>query len=156
MSIRHREDSVRGQRAQKKAQETAVSVASIAFVALAEGGQIDDVTATEHPDTFAEWAYPIEYKVGNIRRDPLNGRLYKVNDGQAHTSQEGWNPSLTPALWRIVGDPAEEWPEWSAPLGAHDAYNEGDKVTHGGKHWISTTANNVWEPGIYGWQEAAE
>ena len=53
--------------------------------------------------------------------------------GQGHTSQQGWNPSLTPALWSKVGDPAEEWPAWSQPLGAHDAYNAGDKVSHNGK-----------------------
>ena len=41
---------------------------SIAFVVLAEGGQIDDVTATENVEQFAPWAYPIAYKKGNIRR----------------------------------------------------------------------------------------
>ena len=35
---------------------------SIAFVVLAEGGQIDDVTATENVEQFAPWAYPIAYK----------------------------------------------------------------------------------------------
>ncbi len=46
-----------------------------------------------------------------------------------------------------------EFPEWSQPLGAHDAYNLGDKVSHNGKKWVSTAANNVWEPGVYGWEE---
>ena len=32
-------------------------------------------------------------------------------------------------------------------------YAKGDKVTHNGKTWISTTDNNVWEPGVYGWEE---
>ena len=26
------------------------------------------------------------------------------------------------SLWVSISDPAEEWPEWSQPLGAHDAY----------------------------------
>lgn len=38
------------------------AAASIAFVVLAEGGQIDDVTATENVEQFAPWAYPIAYK----------------------------------------------------------------------------------------------
>lgn len=130
--------------------------ASIAFVSLAEAGQIDDVTATENADQFATWAYPVDYKAGQIRRDPLDGNLYKVNAGQDHTSQEGWNPSLTPALWKKIGDPSEEWPEWSQPLGAHDAYNTGDKVTYDGKHWLSTVDANVWKPGVYGWTQAEE
>lgn len=40
-------------------------------------------------------------------------------------------------------------------VGAHDAYAAGDKVSHGGKHWTSTADANVWEPGVYGWTEAA-
>lgn len=37
--------------------------------------------------------------------------------------------------------------------GAHDAYNEGDKVSHNGKHWISDINANVYEPGVYGCSE---
>lgn len=140
---------------QNPAAETA-RAASIAFVALAESGQIDDVTASENVSQFSPWAYPVAYTEGQIRRDPLDGNLYRVNKGQGHTSQEGWNPSLTPALWSKIGDPGEEWPEWSQPLGAHDAYNTGDKVAHNGKHWTSDLDGNVWEPGVYGWTEVSE
>lgn len=131
----------------------AARAASIAFVTMAEAGQIDDVTAVENADQFSPWAYPVKFIEGQIRRDPLDGNLYRVNKGQGHTSQEGWNPSLTPALWTKVGDPSEEWPDWSQPIGAHDAYSAGDKVSHGGKHWISDVDGNVWEPGAYGWTE---
>ena len=72
---------------------------------------------------------------------------------QEHTSQEDWTPDITPALWTRIGDPAEEWPEWSQPIGAQDAYMAGDKVTYDGRHWVSTVDNNVWIPGIYGWEE---
>ena len=37
-----------------------------------------------------------------MRTDPLDGKLYRVREGQAHTSVEGWNPSLTPAIWVLV------------------------------------------------------
>ena len=60
------------------------------------------------------------------------------------------------SLWSITSDPAEEWPEWSQPLGAHDAYAAGAKVSHNGKHWTSDLDGNVWEPGVYGWTEANE
>lgn len=46
---------------------------------------------------------------------------------------------------------SEEWSEWVQPTGAHDAYAYGAKVSHKGGHWISNTANNVWEPGVSGW-----
>lgn len=120
------------------------------FVTLAEAGSIDDATAAEHADLFAEWTYPINYKAGNIRR--YNGKLYKcVKD---HNSQEDWTPEAVASLWAITSDPAEEWPAWSQPIGAHDAYAAGAKVSHKDKHWTSDQDGNVWEPGTFGWTEA--
>ena len=129
-----------------KEQET---VNSIAFVTLAESGSIDTVTAEEHMELFAPWVYPADYKIGNLRR--YNGRLYKcIGD---HTSQADWAPDVAVSLWVPTSDPAEEYPAWSQPVGAHDAYNTGDKVSHNGKHWTSDVDSNVWEPGVYGWTE---
>ena len=124
----------------------------IVFVTMAEAGSIDPVTAAEHADLFAEWAYPIAYTVGQIRR--YNGTLYKCV--QAHTSQADWTPPAAPSLWSLTADPTEEWPEWIQPIGAHDAYDLGAKVSHNGKHWTSDVAANVWEPGVYGWTEVTE
>lgn len=122
---------------------------SIMFVTMTEAGSIDDTTAAEHADLFTEWAYPIAYTKGQIRR--YNGALYKCV--QDHTSQADWTPDKAASLWSCTADPAEEWPAWSQPVGAHDAYSAGAKVSHKGKHWVSTTDNNVWEPGMYGWTE---
>ena len=136
-----------------KAQVSAQSaVTSITFVALAESGGLDEITASEHAELFAEWAYPVAYTVGQLRR--YNGTLYKCV--QAHTSQADWTPDTAASLWSVAADPAEEWPAWSQPVGAHDAYAKGDKVSHNGKHWTSNVDSNVWEPGVYGWTEATE
>lgn len=94
-------------------------------------------------------AYPVAYKKGNIRR--YGSDLYRCN--QDHTSQADWTPAAAASLWTKIGDPTEEWPEWSQPVGAHDAYDAGAKVSHNGKHWTSDVASNVWEPGVYGWTE---
>lgn len=126
--------------------------ASIAFVRMAETGVIDDATAGEHTDLFAEWATSVAYKQGDIRS--YNGLLYRCV--QAHSSQENWEPPNAASLWTKIADPTEEWPAWSQPIGAHDAYDNGDKVFHGDKHWVSMTNGNVWEPGVYGWEEATE
>lgn len=48
------------------------------------------------------------------------------------------------------------FPEWVQPIGAHDAYAKGDKTSHNSKNWVSTVDNNVWEPGVYGWEEATQ
>jgi len=71
---------------------------SIAFVTMTEKGDIDGVTAGEHAELFSQWEYPVAYTAGQIRE--RNGKLYKCL--QAHTSQEGWNPAATPALWVVV------------------------------------------------------
>ena len=86
---------------------------------------------------------------------PLNKRcqdegiLYECI--QPHTPQVGWNPNLTPALWKRVS--IEEWPAWIQPFGSEDAYEKGAHVSHNEKHWESEYDNNVWEPGVYGWIE---
>lgn len=131
--------------------EAMESVAAIAFVTLSETGAIDNVTAGEHPEMFAPWACPVAYKAGNIRRHGID--LYRCL--QDHTSQSDWMPDKAVSLWVRISDPAEEWPEWSQPVGAHDAYNTGDKVSHNGKRWTSSVDSNVWEPGMYGWKEVS-
>ena len=128
------------------------SASAVAFVALCEVGTLDTVTASEHADLFSPWAYPIAYTVGQLRC--YNGKLYRCV--QAHTSQADWTPDTAASLWSVAADPAEEWPAWSQPVGAHDAYAKGAKVNHNGKHWTSNVDNNVWEPGVYGWAEYTE
>lgn len=129
--------------------ESASVVASIAFVTLAEGGSIDDVTAGEHVNLFSSWAAGVRYETGNIRA--YWDKLYRCLQG--HVSQEDWTPDAAASLWALIADPAEEWPAWSQPVGAHDAYDIGDQVSHNGKHWTSDVGGNVWEPGVYGWTE---
>lgn len=124
-------------------------IANIVFVALAETGTIDLITASEHPSAFLEWKPEVYYTVGQIRR--YEDKLYRCV--QEHTSQFDWMPDITPSLWVIAADPAEEWPEWSQPIGAHDAYQKGDKVSYNRKHYISILNNNIWAPDIYGWEE---
>ena len=59
---------------------------------------LSDSDAVKAVELFPAWAYPHDYAAGERVND--GGALYKCR--QAHTSQEGWNPSLTPALWAAV------------------------------------------------------
>ena len=152
MSVKWKKTSVKAQREARTYAQQREDAAAIAFVMLAESGQIDNVTASEQSLLFAEWEPGVNYTVGQLRR--YGDTLYRCV--QAHTSQADWTPPATPAMWTVTSDPAEEWPEWSQPLGAHDAYSKGDKVSHKGKHWTSTADANVWEPGVYGWDEVTE
>ena len=116
----------------------------------ATGEDFEDIRKAWIYGKVQEWEAGVSYAVGNIRR--YDGQLYRCV--QAHTSQADWTPDTAVSLWVRIADPADEWPEWSQPVGAHDAYQTGDKVSHGGQHWVSTVDGNVWEPGVYGWEKA--
>lgn len=131
------------------AKAQAPDVASLVFVSMAQKGEFDDTTLTEHAAQFPQWASNISYAKDAIVQ--YKGKLYRCL--QAHTSQADWTPDVSAALWKEIGDPTEEWPTWSQPIGAVDAYPLGAKVSHKEEHWTSAVANNVWEPGVYGWEE---
>ena len=110
---------------------------------------LDDTQAESVTILFGNWEVGVAYAVGDRRQ--YNGLLYRCV--QAHTSQADWTPPAVPALW--VRTSTEEWPEWIQPQGAHDAYKKGDKCSHNSKHWVSNIDANVYEPGVYGWDEVA-
>ena len=68
---------------------------------------LSDGEATKSPELITRWADHIGETVapGDRRSDEdADGvlRVYKVREGQGHTTQEGWKPSATPALWAVV------------------------------------------------------
>ena len=118
---------------------SAQAVAELMFVKAAQEQQLDETTIAEYPDLFVEWDANWRGKQGDIVQD--EGNLYRsIHD----VTNEGQNtkPSATPSMWTRIG--------------AHDAYAKGDKASHNGKNWVSTADNNVWEPGVYGWEEATQ
>ena len=110
------------------------------------------LTATDETALNAIELYPLwlaDISVSLNDRYQYDGKLYKCV--QSHTTQADWTPDITPALWVEIS--LDEYPEWRQPQGTHDAYNKDDKVTHNSKRWVSTVDANVWEPGVYGWNE---
>ena len=97
----------------------------ITFVALAETKVLDDNTAARHAEVFEEWRSGVYYEVGKMRRCPLNGKLYRVRDGKAHTSVEGWNPSIMADSWVLVDVTHTGTMEDPIPAGRGMEYVEG-------------------------------
>ena len=109
-----------------------------------------DEQAAENVVLFTQWnGNNINYKIGD--RVVFNNTLYKVL--QNHTSQADWNPELAVSLFAeiLIPDP-DVIPEWKQP-DSTNPYMKGDKVKHLNKTWISNIDNNVWEPGVAGWDE---
>lgn len=114
---------------------------------------LTDEEALDNVELFPTWdGFGHSYAVGN--RFKYEGILYTVL--QAHNSQVDWMPNVTPSLYAkvLIPDP-DVVPEWEQP-DSTNPYMTGDVVMHNDKKWRSTIDNNVWEPGVYGWEEVIE
>lgn len=85
-----------------------------------------------------------------------NGELYNVL--QSHQSQADWAPDMASSLFAKVLSGQDG--NTSTTIGwvqpdSTNPYKKGDRVTHNGKTWESTSDGNVWEPGTVGapWKE---
>ena len=124
------------------------------------------------PETARPWVKP-QYGTTDMYHA---GEYMVYTDEKVYKclSDTVYSPEEYAQAWRVVGEASEpdggeggesggeedvqepsteEYPAWVQPTGAHDAYAQGAKVSHNGKKWTSDVANNVWEPGAYGWTE---
>lgn len=110
---------------------------------------LEDADALGAVELFPMWGVGNSYAAGDRAR--YGGVLYRCLQG--HEAQEAWTPADTPSLWArvLIPDPGEI-PEWEQP-DSTNPYMKGDKVRHNDKVWVSAVDNNVWEPGVYGWDE---
>lgn len=81
--------------------------------------------------------------------DALSARVAALEAGEG---TEPTDPTDEPT------EPVDDIPEWVQPLGGHDAYKTGDRVTYQSKVYESTIDGNVWAPDVYpaGWKEIIE
>ena len=135
-----------------------------------------EVVEPDDPDAIPEWVQPQpgiteSYSAGDVVMH--NGRKWMsaIDNNVWEPGVYGWTelaidpePEPTPEPEpdpkpepepdpKPEPEPEPTYPEWKQPTGAHDAYKTGDKVSYGGKVWVSNINNNVWEPGVYGWTE---
>ena len=110
---------------------------------------LTDEQAVKAPRLYPTWAAGLAVKAGDRLYYSGTDRLYKVVSD--HTTQEDWKPENSPSLYAKIlpGQSGTEIGEWVQP-DSTNPYMKGDKVTHGGKVWVSTIDNNVWEPGATG------
>ena len=115
----------------------------------------DESKMMEVADIYPKYKVNIAYKIGDVFSFGTNvdgeTQLYQVL--QAHTSAEQWKPNEATSLYKAIGIESDGTRVWTQPVGATDAYALNDVVTHKGKRWKSTVEANVWEPGVYGWEE---
>lgn len=100
--------------------------------------------------TPREWREGRLWRIGDVAT--YDGGIYYCVQSHTPYTGAGWSPDRVPALWYLVKKVGEVIPEWRQPLGAHDAHQKGDIVMHKGQKWRSLIDNNVWEPGVFGWE----
>ena len=125
-------------------------------MAVKQARQItDDAEALEVKMLYKQWDKQINKPLEVGEYIQYQDVLYKVL--QAHTVQEAWTPTNAPSLFaKVLIDPTGETIlNWEQP-DSTNPYMKGDKVIHNGKTYVCTIDNNVWEPGVYGWEEITE
>lgn len=132
---------------------------AVRTLAMMQAAQLSDDDALKVVALYDEWRAGLEYKTGDRRT--WGGELYRCLQG--HTALADWNPADAPSLWAKVlpgqdgNEPEEGYAEWEQPSSTNP-YSKGDKVTHDGHLWESTSDVNVWEPGTVGapWKDLGE
>lgn len=125
--------------------------------------RVDDIHAGTADD-------PIPYN-GNME---LVENLYYTQGGVLYRCTRSTGTAVYNALSELVGlyvevvtsgtegptEPEEptcgEVAEWVQPTGAQDAYHIGDRVLYNSVVWECISDNNVYAPGVYGWEQVAE
>lgn len=112
------------------------------------GRLLTDEQALEAAAIYPAWDGEAAYEKDDRVR--YGERLYRCL--QAHQAQADWTPTAAVSLWaKVLTSETGEALPWEQPESTNP-YMKGDRVTHGGKTWVSTVDNNVWEPGVYGWE----
>lgn len=113
---------------------------------------VTDEQAIEVPVLYPAWKIDHSYITGE--RVLYNEILYKVL--LDHTSQADWTPDTAVSLYSkvLIVDP-DVISAWEQP-NSTNPYMINDKVSHNGQTWVSIVDNNVWEPGVYGWELVSE
>lgn len=99
-------------------------------------------------------AYHIEGKLTDAERDELYAQARQTPEAQYEVKAE--IERLWAAIRALRADqstetpetPADEWPEYVQPTGAHDAYNLGDPITYNGLRYRCAMDNCVWSPDV--------
>lgn len=110
---------------------------------LYAGGRLTDAERSDLYDLARSGANPEDSLAPVVQRvEALEAWRAEVDAKLAAIEDGGTDPE----------EPAEEWPEYVQPTGAHDAYYAGAKVTWQGSRYVCTAPDGVacvWDPGTY-------
>ena len=71
-------------------------------MAMMNAAALPDEQAATVPTLYPAWKAGETVSPGDRRYYEPAGKLYKVRDGQGHTTQADWTPDKTPAMWAVI------------------------------------------------------
>lgn len=107
---------------------------------------VDDRTALRMRRFYPEWSAGVNYPAGHkVQHDD---KLWKVKEGQAHTSQTGWEPENVPALWEQINETNSGTDADPIPYGGNMVLTNGLYYYQDGKLYFCTrdTGAAVYHP----------
>lgn len=102
------EQDAQQEAAEAKATITAIAGAPVTDVAMvrsvveAGAATLSDGEAAKMPSLSQKWVVGEQVEPGDRRYYEPTGLLYKVREGQGHTTQADWTPDQTPAMWAVI------------------------------------------------------
>ena len=78
---------------------TATELQAVMRMSRMQSQTLPDAQALTVPELYPAWDTGAAYEAQYVVSRP-NGHLYRCQQG--HTSQEGWEPENTPALWVVI------------------------------------------------------
>lgn len=105
---------------------------------------------------YNSWEVGKDYKAGDRFR--YGGKFYKVTVD--HTAKDIFPPDMEGVnIYVEIPEPADKFPQYKRPTGAHDAYNAGDGMTFtDGKKYVCAIDGTVHSPEEYpaAWMEVTD
>lgn len=72
------------------------------IAAMLDAENYTDEQAATVPTLYPKWIVGEKVEPGDRRYYEPDGKLYKVREGQGHTTQADWAPDKTTAMWAVI------------------------------------------------------
>ena len=135
------------QRERDRGRADALSLASVA-------NELSGTDLINNEDKIPMWSEDAVYTTEHIGYPVQhNNQVFTILQPHTPAHNPGVFPVDLPAIYSIkhTTDP-ERAKEYVAPNGTSGMYMLNDCCTKDGKTWVSLVDNNVWTPGVYGWE----
>lgn len=115
--------------------------AGIALAYALNNVKLSDEEAWETKNIHKKWIVGEKVEPGYIRM--YNDLLYRVKEGQGHTTQADWTPDKTPAMWEVIDEEHAGTQEDLIPWNKNMQCYEGKYYTENGQLYKCTRDSGI-------------